>query len=408
MTRGVAALAALLAATLVLATGAQANELVTIEIPAAHGEVPADWLPYPGPPRANVLLPDGYDPARRYPLVLNLGGLGGDYQAATFGTSLHVNAIVVTPEVYNGWYVDWWNEGRRGDPAWESYQLDQVLPTIRARYPIRRGRRWHAVVGISMGGLGAAYLGGRLPGYFGTVATLSGFVDPQYFGAVTGEVMGLVSQPGNGSLYAVYGPPDGFYAAGHSPARLVANLAHTRIFQSHRHGHPDARRAHRPGQRRAGGGAGGRDHLPDEPAVPGHGRGRGPGRHLRRHPGGHTAKNFSSEIKAMFAWGLFRRPVATHPRTWTNDTVADGRAPVGRPLPVRCAARPRRALRARRPVAVDRRRRIRGHDPDRRLVRGASEDAHGDPGQFATDARESPIFGGPYSRTLVVVHQPLR
>ncbi len=30
-----------------------------------------------------------------------------------------------------------------------------------------------------MGGLGAAYLGGRLPGFFGSIGVLSGFVDLQ-------------------------------------------------------------------------------------------------------------------------------------------------------------------------------------------------------------------------------------
>jgi hypothetical protein len=39
------------------------------------------------------------------------------------------------------------------------------------------------------------------------------------------------------------------------------------------------------------------------------------------HPGGHDPPNFSAEIRAMFAWGLFA-PVVEHPRAWVNQTVA--------------------------------------------------------------------------------------
>jgi hypothetical protein len=57
---------------------ASANELVTITIPARQGEIPSGWLPYAGPPRADVLLPDGYDPIRAIgEVALNQrGGIG--------------------------------------------------------------------------------------------------------------------------------------------------------------------------------------------------------------------------------------------------------------------------------------------------------------------------------------------
>jgi hypothetical protein len=41
----------------------------------------------------------------------------------------------------------------------------------------------------------------------------------------------------------------------------------------------------------------------------------------RVQPGGHNNTDFSQELAAMFAWGLFK-PVATAPRSWVNDTVA--------------------------------------------------------------------------------------
>lgn len=299
--------------------------LIWTTIPDPQGYLPAKWLPYAGPPRASVVLPAGYDPHRRYPLVLNLGGLGGDYKSAAFGTSVHIDAILVTPEPYDGWYDDWWNNGKRADPAWESYFLNDVIPWILEHYPIRAQRRWHAIVGISMGGLGAAYLGGRLPGFFGTVASLSGFLDPQYYGAITQEAMGIVSAAPlheDHASYPVLGPPDGFYATGHNPTRLVANLAHTHVFESTGNGVPSN--------------AGINQDLAD--ALVGsaleapiiypmnelfHTAATRAGLDVTYEPhlGGHDGPDFAKEIAAMFSWGLFK-PAISHPRNWTNLTVA--------------------------------------------------------------------------------------
>lgn len=300
------------------------DRLVTITIPS-HGLIPARWLDYPGPPRADVLLPDNYNPHQRYPLVLNLGGLGGDYADAAFGTGMHIDAIVVTPEPGNGWYADWWNNGRRGDPAWETYYLDDVLPTVLARYPILPQRRFHAIVGISMGGLGATYLGGRLPGFFGSVASLSGFVDPQFFGVVTEQAMGWTSLApfkGNTDLYAVYGPPNGFYATGHNPTRLVDNLRQTRVFATTGTGVPSQNGVDRdPAGAPPAGALEGTIIRPMNDAFHAAARAAGVDLTYRVHPGGHYGPDFSKEISAWLAWGPFK-PVTTHPRFWTNRTVA--------------------------------------------------------------------------------------
>ena len=92
--------------------------LVTITVPAPTGAIDSKWLSYPGPPRANVLLPAGYDPNRRYPLVVFLNGLSFNYDSyVQYGLSEPFErwgAIVVMPEGGNGWYADWWNDGERG------------------------------------------------------------------------------------------------------------------------------------------------------------------------------------------------------------------------------------------------------------------------------------------------------
>ena len=324
--------AALLAAILALSGAglARASTLVTITIPDRHGEIPSKWLSYPGPPRADVLLPTGYDAHRRYPLLVLLAGLGNDYAsyAANGADPLFdkLHAIVVVPEGANGGYTDWWNNGERGDPAWESYELNEVLPTILRRYRILPQRRYHAIAGVSMGGLGAAYLGGRLPGFFGSVATLSGFVDTEYYAQVVDPGMGAASYAvpnGDDDPDPVVGPPDGFYMTGHNPTALAVNLRQTRVFESTGTGIPSSA------------GLGAPTAVPEGSALETVAiypmnqlyvqalRAAGVDVTYQVHPGGHDIPDFFGEIESMLAWGLFK-PVVTHPSSWVNDTVATG------------------------------------------------------------------------------------
>ena len=133
---------------------------------------------------ANVLLPAGYDRHRHYPLVVFLNGLDTDYDFyAKYGLTTpfdHLGAIVVMPEGASGWFTGLVERRRAGLPLMGELRTGDRDSPILDRYPIRAARRYHALIGISMGGLGATYLGGRFPGFFGSVATLSGFVDPQY------------------------------------------------------------------------------------------------------------------------------------------------------------------------------------------------------------------------------------
>lgn len=306
---------------------------MTITIPAPNGEIAATWLRFVGygttlgyqaPPRANVLLPAGYDPHKHYPLIVFLDGLGTNY-ATWHATGLdkafeHLGAIVVMPEGANGWYTDWWNNGERGDPSWETYYLDTVVPTILTRYPIRPERRYHALIGISMGGLGATYLGGRLPGFFGSVASLSGFVDTQWNAAITQPAMGSFSfaaQNGDHNTDPIYGDPAGFYADGHNPTRLVRNLGDTRLFVSTGTATPSTSDPH-PTQ----------SELTDEAIIYPMSQlydkallAAGVRATYQVHTGAHAVPDFHDEITAMLRWGLFN-PVAGNVTSWTNDTVA--------------------------------------------------------------------------------------
>jgi S-formylglutathione hydrolase FrmB len=328
-------LIACIAALALTVTGtASANQLVTITIPS-HGELDSKWLSYSGQPRADVLLPSGYNPHRRYPLLILLAGLQSNYATwAQMGVAAPLeglNAIVVMPEGGSGWYTDWWNDGERGSPAWESYELNEVIPYVRAHYRILPQRRYHAIAGVSMGGLGAAYLAGRLPGYFGSMASLSGFVDLQYYPQLVDPGMGLTSEAplqGDDDSDPVEGPPDGFYFAGHNPTQLAMNLKHTRLFETTGTGTPSSAGLADPFS-----GPTAAISLPEGSALESlviypmnqlyHQAltAAAVNSTYQVHAGGHDSPDFLAEVKAMVAWGLFK-PVVTDPRSWMNDTVA--------------------------------------------------------------------------------------
>jgi len=105
---------ALVATTLVgVGAGAAASsparskaQLVTIDIPAPAGEIASKWLNYPGPPRANVLLPPGYNPRKHYPLVVFLNGLDFNYDSyAQYGLTKPF-AVSYTHLIYcSAWFA---------------------------------------------------------------------------------------------------------------------------------------------------------------------------------------------------------------------------------------------------------------------------------------------------------------
>jgi hypothetical protein len=190
-----------------------------------------------------------------------------------------------------------------------------------------------------MGGLGAAYLGSRLPGFFGSVASLSGFVDPQYFAEIADPAMGFLShaqQNGDENWDAVDGPPHGFYATGHNPTELVMNLEHTRVFVSTGNGDPSSAELSQYNANTAAlacvNPAGGQCFTGDwvtegqiiqpmsqlyEQAL----TAAGIDVTYQVQAGGHDDPHFREELRAMLAWGLFK-PVVSAPTGWVDDTVA--------------------------------------------------------------------------------------
>jgi S-formylglutathione hydrolase FrmB len=144
-----------------------------------------------------------------------------------------LDAIVVMPDGGQfGMYMNWWNDGVRGAPAWTTYHLQVLRQEIDRRYKIRRGRRWHAIAGISMGGQGALRYAAMLPGYFGSVVGFSAaFPDMQSDIARIGLDLLPVRDRGGRSVYEViFGSADGAFAEGNSSKALAENYDYLRVY----------------------------------------------------------------------------------------------------------------------------------------------------------------------------------
>ena len=217
---------------------------------------------HPGAParpnalRVNVFLPDGYDPdsSRRYPVLYLLHGVGDAYDSWSLPRQGEIREVargfkgfIVMPEADRGFYTNWWNGGRRGDPGWERYHLDELIPLVERRLPIRRERRWHSIYGFSMGGMGALFYGSQRPGYFGSAGSSQGSISIQRPEFQVGPTFSTFAEQDRD---AIFGDPQAqeFYSAGHNPTKLVPNLEHTRLYVAVGDGIPAAGEKPGPGQ----------------------------------------------------------------------------------------------------------------------------------------------------------------
>lgn len=193
---------------------------------------------------ATVRLPDGYDanPGKKWPVLYLLPGIGDNSEAWAFAGTGNLEAlagnlpaIVVMPEGGRGFFVDWWRGGTRSGVSWMSYVLDEVIPTINARYRVADGRQNHAIGGASMGGYGALEFASVLPGYFGSAISMSGLVDPQ-----TLDTYAALPSSIGAKYEDVWGPLAGPYANALNPTKNPQNLAGSRVYLSVGNGVPDA------------------------------------------------------------------------------------------------------------------------------------------------------------------------
>ena len=139
----------------------------------------------PSPARFTVLLPPGYDATATspYPMMYLLHGGDGDNGFLATLRPLIERAweqqflpalIVVTPDADRSFYLDY----RDGSQRWESFLRDELPAHLRRTYRISHERAGTAVVGISMGGMGALRIAFKNPQLFAAVAALEPGIEP--------------------------------------------------------------------------------------------------------------------------------------------------------------------------------------------------------------------------------------
>ncbi len=199
------------------------------------------------PARVRLLLPLGHaDRDRHWPVLYLLHGCCDTYDSWTRSTDVaeltaDSPVIVAMPEAGRaGFYSNWWNGGRYGPPAWETFHLDE-LPAILERDCGAGGRR--VVAGLSMGGFGALSYAARRPGKFAAAASFSGplhitYPAPGGFGGAE-AVAELLTREGE-DLLALWGPwaqrPETW--AAHNPYDLANRLRGIPLYVSCGDGYP--------------------------------------------------------------------------------------------------------------------------------------------------------------------------
>ena len=138
--------------------------------------------PSVGYAKVRLLLPEGWEAGstRTWPTLYLLHGAWADFRSWT--DEGHVadipelrDVLVVMPDGGQlGFYSDWSNGGRGGQPAWETFHTLELPEIVEADWG---GGQERAVAGLSMGGFGALSYAARHPGMFGAAASYSGVVD---------------------------------------------------------------------------------------------------------------------------------------------------------------------------------------------------------------------------------------
>ena len=165
-----------------------------------------------------VYLPAGYDagaaehPARRYPVLYFLHGLGDNEQTLfnSGGWTLvdelrnqHKmgDFLIVAPEGRRTFYIN----SDDGSVRYNDFFLQEFMPHIAGKYRIHSGRAGRAISGISMGGYGALRFAFAHPELFSAVSAQSAALITE-----SPQALDSASQTGTplaGVLGAVFGKP---------------------------------------------------------------------------------------------------------------------------------------------------------------------------------------------------------
>ena len=131
-----------------------------------------------------IYLPPGYesDPTRRYPVIYNLHGAGGnELHSFTDAKALHEGVVSArwTPMILvlpNGGTHTFYKDSADGKLPAETLIIRELIPHIDATYRTLASRAGRAIEGFSMGGRGATRLAMKYPELFCSLHNQAGNV----------------------------------------------------------------------------------------------------------------------------------------------------------------------------------------------------------------------------------------
>ncbi len=161
--------------------------LICVAVPLAYGSViRAVSIPSPSMDKevpASVILPDAYEAnaTSRWPVVYILHGAGGTHRRyidANLGLPDIADRFQLILVCADGGKTSWWFDSPI-DPTfrYETHVWKELLPWIDSHYRTIPERGKRAIMGASMGGHGACWIGFRHTELFGAVGVIAGGVD---------------------------------------------------------------------------------------------------------------------------------------------------------------------------------------------------------------------------------------
>ena len=136
-----------------------------------------------------VYLPNDYDSSERsYPVLYLLHGLGddqtawiklGDVQRITdesIDSGISSSMIIVMPDAGSG-IVGYINQPNR-DWFYEDFFFEELIPHVESKFRIKKGKKYRAISGLSMGGGGTLVYALHRPELFSSAAPLSPAIGP--------------------------------------------------------------------------------------------------------------------------------------------------------------------------------------------------------------------------------------
>ena len=130
--------------------------------------------------KSSVVIPDGYNKTKKYPVIYLLHGYNGNYKdwvqyPVTKNLADKHEIIIVCPDGgFSSWYFD---SPIDKSSQYETHITKELIPWIDENYRTIANKKGRGITGLSMGGHGALYLAFRNQNLFGAAGSMSGGVN---------------------------------------------------------------------------------------------------------------------------------------------------------------------------------------------------------------------------------------